>query len=311
MYTPNLKSPKVFTDISIATVAPYIDWVFFFRAWGLPGRFEGLDSFCGCEQCDQSFLLQNRKYGIDKAREALSLYKDARELLRKAKDERLLRISAKILFTPAHSANEGLVLEPEGAPPIYLPMLRQQQPSELVGKCVSVADFVSPNSDFIGLFALSVHGADELSDRYKQEGDLYNSILIKSVADRLAEATAEWLHQEVRTTYWGYAPGESYSPKELMRVPYQGIRPAIGYPSIPDQRILFRTNQLLKMEEIGTQITENGAMRPNASISGIYISHPKAFYFMVGKVGDDQLADYAQRSGCTKEELGKWLTHNL
>lgn len=311
MYIPRLKGDKVFDDIDITTIVPYIDWVFFFKAWGLPGRFDGMDNFCGCEQCTQSFLIKNKKYGIDKAREALNLYQDARDTLRKIKDEGLLKIRAKIRFCQAHSENEGIVLSPDEMDKIYLPMLRQQQPGELSGKCVSVADFVSPTTDFIGLFCLCVDGADKLSDQYKEKGDLYNSILIKSIADRLAEATAEWLHQQVRTTYWGYAPDEHYTPKELLKVPFDGIRPAIGYPSIPDQRIIFRVNELLHMEEIGMSITENGAMRPNASISGLYISHPKSFYFMVGKVGDDQLTDYAKRSGCKKEELEKWLMHNL
>lgn len=311
MTEPRLKGEKIFDSIDIATVAPYIDWVFFFKAWGLPGRFEGLDNFCGCEQCLQNFMVRNRNYGIDKAREALSLYQDARNLLKRAKDENLLQIKAKITFTAAHSENEGIMLTPEGRENIYLPMLRQQHPSELVGKCVSLSDFISPKSDFIGIFSLCVNGADTLSETYKAEGDLYNSILIKSVADRLAEATAEWLHQQVRTTYWGYAPDEDFTPKELMKIPFEGIRPAIGYPSIPDQRIIFRVNQLLKMEDIGMKITENGAMRPNASICGLYISHPKSFYFMVGKVGADQIEDYARRSGTPKEELEKWLMHNL
>lgn len=311
MYTPRLKGEKTFDDIDISTIVPYIDWIFFFKAWGLPGRFDGMDNFCGCEQCAQNFLIKNRKYGIDKAREALNLYQDARDTLRKIKEEQLLKIKAKIMFCPAHSENEGIVLNPEDKGEIYLPMLRQQQPGELSGKCVSIADFISPKSDFIGLFCLCVDGADAISEQYKSKGDLYNSILIKSIADRLAEATAEWLHQQVRTTYWGYSPNEQYSPQELMKQPFDGIRPAIGYPSIPDQRILFRVNQLLKMEEIGMEITENGAMRPNASISGLYISHPKSFYFVVGKVGDDQLEDYAKRSECPKEELGKWLMHNL
>lgn len=311
MDIPKIKGPKVFPDIDIVSIVPYIDWVFFFKAWGLPGRFEGIENFCGCEQCAQNFMIKNRKYGIDKSREALSLYQDARNLLRKLKEDGLLHIKAKIMFVPAHSENEGIILSAPGEADIYLPMLRQQKPSELVGKCVSISDFIAPKDDFIGLFCLSVKGADELSEQYKAKGDLYNSILVKSIADRLAEATAEWLHQQVRTTYWGYAPDEHYSPKELMSVPYKGIRPAIGYPAIPDQRILFKTNQLLKMEEIGIEITENGAMRPNASISGLYISHPKSFYFMVGKVGEDQLNDYARRSGCDKAELEKWLMHNI
>ena len=311
MYIPRLKGAKTFENIEISTIAPYIDWVFFFKAWGLPGRFDGLDNFCGCEQCLQNFLVTNRRYGTDKAREAMNLFVDARNMLKRAKDENLLHIRARIVFSPAHSANEGIMLTPEDGEDIYLPMLRQQHPSELVGKCISLADFVSPESDFIGLFSLCIDGADQLSERYKTEGDLYNSILIKSVADRLAEATAEWLHQQVRTTYWGYAPDENYTPKELMKLPFKGIRPAIGYPAIPDQRIIFRVNQLLKMEEIGMHITENGAMQPNASICGLYISHPKSFYFMVGKVGSDQLDDYAKRSGSDRNELGKWLMHNI
>ena len=311
MTEPRLQGSKKFADISIETIAPFIDWVFFFKAWGIPCRVEDVENYCGCEACRQNFLNKYRSMGREKAQEALSLFTDATAMLRRFRRDRLVSIRAKIMFVPARSQDEGIMLLPPGRKEVYLPMLRQQHRGEKSGACVSCADFVSPRSDYVGLFALTVSGGDQLSDRYKWAGDMYNSILVKSLCDRLAEATSEWLHQQVRTTYWGYAPGEAFTPKELMTVPYKGIRPAIGYPSIPDLSLIFRTNGLLHMEEIGIKVTEHGAMRPNASISGLYISHPQSFYFMVGQVGEDQLADYARRSGTTVDELRPWLVNNI
>jgi 5-methyltetrahydrofolate--homocysteine methyltransferase len=311
MFVPNLKGSKLLNPIEIDTIVPYIDWIFFFKAWGLPGRFEGMDNYCGCEACQQAFLLKYRHIGIDKAREALSLYQDAQTLLREVRSRHLLRIQAKIRFCPAHSVNEGILVQPGGTEDsVYLPMLRQQHPGERSGCCVSLCDFVSPEADYVGFFAISVQGTEALSEDYRQHNDPYNAILIKSVSDRLAEAAAEWLHQQVRTTYWGYAPDEHFSPKELMNIPYKGIRPAIGYPSMPDQSLIFLADRLLHVSEVGIHITENGAMQPNSSIFGLYIAHPASFYFMVGKVGEDQLADYARRSGKSRAELDKWMTHN-
>lgn len=310
MVIPHLKGTKTFDEIAINDVVDYIDWVFFFHAWGLPGRYRGLEGFCDCAACRQNFMVLNRHVPEDKRKEVLNLYTDAANMLKRIKQDALLSISAKIRFVSAKSADEGLYLQGEQGG-VYLPLLRQQHIGEKNKMCLSIADFVSPYDDYVGFFALCVKGADALSLSFRNKGDDYNALLIKSLADRLAEATAEWLHLQVRKVYWGYSPDENFSPHELFKVPYVGIRPAIGYPSLPDQSLIFRVNSLLNVEEIGIQITENGAMRPNASICGMYISHPQSSYFMVGKIGEDQLADYAKRCGVSVDEVKKWLTHNL
>ena len=307
MYIPKLKEAKTI-NVAIETVMPYIDWVFFFRAWGISGRFDGLKNFCNCESCRQDFLLKNRHLGAAKAKEALDLYANAISALELMQKKKLVSIKAKLMICKARSENEGITIASKGNR-IYLPMLRQQHAGERCGCCVSMCDFVSPSEDYVGVFALSVKGADEMAEKFKKEGNYYDSILAKSLGDRLAEATSEWLHQKCRKEYWAYAPDEDYTPEELMRVPYQGIRPAIGYPSIPDLSLIFRVDQLIDLSSVGISATENGAMKPNASICGLYISHPKSFYFMVGKIGDDQLEDYAKRCGRTVEETRRWL-HN-
>ena len=146
---------------------------------------------------------------------------------------------------------------------------------------------------------------------FEREGDTYNSMLLQTLTDRLAEATAEYLHEKVRKEYWGYAKDESLSIPDLYKVKYQGIRPAIGYPSLPDQLLNFTLDGLLDMSQIGVSLTENGAMYPHASVCGLMFAHPASQYFSVGKIGEDQLADYAGRRGKTVEEMRKFLAANL
>ena len=209
-------------------------------------------------------------------------------------------MSAILFFAKAHSQDEGILITEEEGKELYLPMLRQQHPSERNDYCLSMADFISPKEDYIGLFAVTVHGGDEWAERMKNEGDDYTSLLIKSVADRLAEATAEWLHEEIRSNYWGYAKATGA----------EGIRPAFGYPSLPDLSLIFEANKLLNLKDIGVSISENGAMKPNASICGLHISHPQSCYFMISKIGTDQKEDYAKRRGVSLMELGRWLVNN-
>lgn len=308
MYIPKLKETKTI-HVAIETVLPYIDWVFFFKAWGISGRFEELEKFCGCEACRQAFLMHNRKFGLEKAKEALELYSCAIEMLKEVQKKKQLTIEAKVRFCKVRQQDEGILVMPDNGETVYLPTLRQQHIGERMKFCVSMCDFISPVEDYMGFFCLTVHGADEIAENFKKIGDVYRSILIKSLGDRLAEATSEWLHQQVRKIYWGYAPDEDFTPQELFKVPYQGIRPAIGYPSMPDLSMLFRVDKIIDTQTIGINITENGAMRPNASICGMYVSHPKSYYFMVGNIGDDQLKDYAERCGSTPDAIKRWL-HN-
>ena len=146
---------------------------------------------------------------------------------------------------------------------------------------------------------------------FEREGDTYNSMLLQTLTDRLAEATAEYLHEKVRKEYWGYAKDESLSIPDLYKVKYQGIRPAIGYPSLPDQLLNFTLDGLLDMSQIGVSLTENGAMYPTASVSGIYIAHPSSQYFMIGSIDEEQLKDYASRRNLTEEQVRKLLSRNI
>ncbi len=302
MYKPFVPSFLGRREISVdlLPVIQRIDWRFFFHAWKLTGNYEGLDTLCKCEACKVQWLLRFRPEEKEKAQEAYKLLKDAKEILREGIADKILNLSAIVYFSEARSIGEGISFTKEGQEILYLPMLRQQHESERNGYCLSIADFISSEKDYIGMFAVTVHGGDEWAEKAKQEGDDYKSLLIKSVADRLAEATAEWLHEKIRTEYWGYAQ-ESNA---------EGIRPAFGYPSIPDLSLLFEANKLLHLDEIGIHISENGAMKPNASICGLHISHPQAFYFIVGKIGDDQKESYAKQRGKKIEDIEKWLVNN-
>ena len=184
-----------------------------------------------------------------------------------------------------------------------IPCLRQQQQGS---EFLCLADFVG-KQDKIGVFATTVdHGFETDFD-----GDPYERMMMQLIADRLAEATAERLHEEVRKRYWGYAPDERLSVSEMQQERWQGIRPAVGYPSLPDTSLNFVIDQLLDLHQIGIRLTESGAMKPHASVSGLMLAHPEARYFSIGKIGEDQLADYARRRGVPVELMRKFLGGNL
>ena len=213
-------------------------------------------------------------------------------------------------FFPANSVGDDVLIDT-----IHFPMLRQQSYKE-EGVYKSLADYIMPLSenrtDYIGAFVVTAGaGADYLKNKLEVEGDTYNSMLLQTLLDRLAEATAEYLHYKVRTEYWGYAKQESYSIPDLFRVKYQGIRPAIGYPSLPDQLLNFVLDKFLDMSKINVQLTENGAMYPTASVSGLYFSHPESQYFMIGTIDKEQATDYARRRGLSEIEIHKILNKNI
>lgn len=209
------------------------------------------------------------------------------------------KVRALFLIEDAHAEGDNIVLENSGR---VLPMLRQQQGSP----CLCLSDFVSPVHDRIGLFATSADGGLETDFDH----DPYAKMMAQLLADRLAEAMAEMMHEQVRKTYWGYAPDEQLTMDELHQERFQGIRPAVGYPSLPDASINFILNEELDMRQIGIRLTENGAMRPHASVSGLMISHPQACYFSVGKIGEDQLVDYARRRSIPVALARKFLGAN-
>ncbi|MDE6173986.1 MAG: methionine synthase, partial [Duncaniella sp.] len=169
-----------------------------------------------------------------------------------------------------------------------------------------LADYIAPDGDYAGAFAVSIDFADEVRG-FESAGDSYRSLLVQSLAHRCAEAASEWLHAKVRRELWGYAPAEDLSVKELFQARYSGIRPAVGYPSLPDQKLTFTLDRLLGLAEIGVSLTDNGAMEPSATVCGLYIAHPESSYFMLGRIADDQIADYGGRRSLEADEVKSLL----
>lgn len=304
---PKQKGIIILRNISLREISAYINWTYFFSAWKITGNYAGIEEICSCLSCETAFLqkAENR----EKAAEALQLFKDARELFSEIIENNTLSANATFCIIKAKSENEGIVFYPnDDLNGIYIPMLRQQQANQSAYH-LSLADFISPTNDYAGIFAVSIVGADELKNKYESADDTYKSLLVQTVADRLAEAAAEWLHKQIRTTYWSYVPDENLSTKELFKSRYQGIRPAVGYPSLPDQSVIFTLNKILDFSAIGISITENGAMYPTSSICGLLLAHPQSAYFVIGKIGEDQLKDYANRKGVSVEEVKRWLSN--
>ncbi len=287
-------------DVPLDEIARYIDWTFFFSAWELKGRFPG--------------ILQHPEYG-PAARE---LYEHAKTLLAQIIDEKLLTARASYGFWPANADGDDIVLYTDDARRKELarfPMLRQQEviPDRRPNR--SLADFIAPRDsgvpDYLGLFAVTAgHGADRLVRRFEAALDDYNAIMVKALADRLAEAFAEYLHAQARKD-WGYGGRESLTVDDLIAEKFKGIRPAFGYPACPDHSEKFTLFELLDAGKQGITLTDHGAMLPAASVSGLYFSHPEAKYFNVGRLGRDQVESYARRKGFSVEEAEKWLGPNL
>jgi len=273
---------------ALAVLREYIDWTFFFHAWELRGRFPG--------------ILSHPELG-PAARE---LYENAQALLDEIVANGWLRARGVYGFWPARACGDDLVLD-NG---VRFPMLRQQVDHGDDRHNLSLADFVSPAGDHLGAFAVTAGvGADELARRFEADHDDYRAIMVKALADRLAEAFAEYLHETARRDW--YERGPRLTNRELIAEKYSGIRPAFGYPACPDhtdKRTLF---DLLGAGEVGLELTETCAMTPAASVAGLYFGHPEARYFTVGKIGRDQVADYASRKGMTVSEVERWLGPNL
>ena len=296
-------------SIDLKEIIPFIDWTFFFMAWRLSGKYEGIETVHDCLSCKMSWLHQFPLADRPKAEEALKLYQDAQEMLLSMLDEKIVTVNAGFGIFDGYAIDDNIYIKHHQVT-ITLPMLRQQHPST-DGFCYSLADFLAEENDYIGAFATTIQGVEAYAETFEKEDDVYRSILAKTLSDRLAEATAEWLHWKVRTEYWGYAPNENLTIKEMLKTQYSGIRPAVGYPSLPDQSIIFNLDALLKFNETGIQLTENGAMFPNASVCGLYFAHPQSKYFMIGKIDQHQFTDYAHRCGKSPDELRKWMAANL
>ena len=285
----------------LAELVPFIDWTPFFHTWELRGRYPSIfdDATVGAK--------------------AKELYDDARRLLDEILQKNWLKAKAVYGFFPAASIGDDIELYADGSRATImatLHSLRQQGEKPQGQPNLALADYVAPKDsgrgDFIGAFAVTAGiGLDELCKRFDRDHDDYNSIMAKALADRLAEAFAEWLHRKVREE-WGYGKGEQLSNEELIREKYRGIRPAPGYPACPDhteKRVLF--DLLHAEQEAGITLTESFAMLPAAAVSGLYFAHPEAAYFAVGKIGKDQVEDYARRKGLDLHTVERWLAPNL
>jgi 5-methyltetrahydrofolate--homocysteine methyltransferase len=297
---PAFLGRRVVDDVSLEEIARYIDWTFFFSAWELKGRFPK--------------ILEHERHGAA----ARELYEHGQELLGRIVSERLLTPSGVYGFWPANRDGDDIVVWDDDArnrERLRFYMLRQQavKPNEQPYFCLS--DFVAPVGanveDHIGAFAVTTGiGAEELAKQFERDHDDYNAIMVKALADRLAEAFAELLHERARRE-WGYEPEGGFSNEELIAEKYRGIRPAFGYPACPDHTEKKALWALLGADEVGISLTENFAMKPGASVSGIYLAHPKARYFAVGPIDREQVQDYAARKGISVAEAERWLQPNL
>ena len=294
---------KVLT-YTIHEVAPYINWIYFFHAWGFQPRYAAIADIHGCDSCRAYWLTTFPEEERAKAAEAMQLFKEANRMLNQLDEN--YHVHTIFRLCEANADEDNLILDGK-----LFPLLRQQIPHPDGSPFLCLSDFVRPLSsgipDTVGIFAASCDGEVELL----YEKDPYKRMLVQTLADRLAEAATEKMHEYVRKVAWGYAKDENLSIPDLLKEKFQGIRPAVGYPSLPDQSVNFLLNDLLHMEQIGITLTENGAMRPHATVCGLILAHPAARYFAVGKIGNDQLEDYARRRKMSVKEIRKFLAANL
>ena len=295
---PTFLGTRVFRTYDVSELVPLIDWTPFFQTWELKGRFPA--------------ILEDEKQG----QAARQLWDDAQAMLKRVVEERWFNPKAVIGFWPANAVGDDIRLYTGESRQETLATFHglRQQLSKRDGKpnmCIS--DFVAPEGgapDYIGAFVVT-SGAEEerISERFARDNDDYRSIMVKALADRIAEAFAERMHQRVRTEFWAYAPDENYSNEDLIREEYRGIRPAPGYPAQPDHTEKATLFDLLQAEpRVGVKLTESYAMWPGSSVSGLYLSHPDAYYFGVAKVERDQVEDYSVRKGMDIREVERWLS---
>ncbi|MCR8919222.1 vitamin B12 dependent-methionine synthase activation domain-containing protein [Bacteroides sp. ET225] len=282
----------------------YINWIYFFHAWGFQPRFATIADIHGCDACRAGWLASFQTNDRQKASEAMQLHKEAMRMLWSLDEE--FRVYAVYKLMDANSDGDNLLLDGT-----VFPLLRQQTRIAPDNPFLCLSDFVRPLSsgicDTVGGFATTV---DPTMEELYQNDD-FKCLLVKTLAERLAEAAAERTHELVRKEVWGYAKDENLTIKQLLREDYQGIRPAVGYPSLPDISVSFLLDRLIDMKRIGIRLTENGMMYPHASVCGLMFAHPASKYFSVGKIGLDQLQDYALRRGMSVEDMKKYLAANL
>lgn len=301
IFTPNQLGITVVENQDLRELLPFIDWSPFFRSWDLHGKYPQ--------------ILEDEVVGA----QAKELLKDAQVILKRILDEKLL--TAKAIFgifkANSNETDDILIFDENNDQKTKFITLRQQAQRSKGKDYLALSDFIAPESsgktDYMGAFCVTTgFGTDELAQEYEKANDDYNAIMVKALADRFAEAYAEFLHKKVRTEYWGYANQENLTNEELIAEKYKGIRPAPGYPACPDHLEKHAIWDLLKVEEnIGVYLTESLAMFPTASVSGYYFGSPHAKYFGLGKIAEDQLKDYSKRKGISLQEARKWLNPNL
>ncbi|MDX8554206.1 methionine synthase [Tenacibaculum sp. 1B UA] len=302
--TTNITKPKELgvqklEQVSLKDLVPYFDWSPFFRSWDLHGKYPD--------------ILEDEIVGV----EATSLYKDAHEMLQQIIEKQALKPKAIFGLFEANSINDDdISVQKKGKEVVVFRTLRQQLKKREGKPSFALADFIAPKeterTDYIGAFCTAIFGADELALQYKENHDDYNAIMAQAIADRFAEALAEYLHHRVRTKHWGYASEENLTNNELIKEDYKGIRPAPGYPACPDHLEKETIWELLQVEKnIGVTLTESLAMWPAAAVSGYYFANEEAKYFGLGKITDDQVRDYAERKNIALEKARKWLHSNI
>jgi 5-methyltetrahydrofolate--homocysteine methyltransferase len=300
---PQTLGVSVYDDIPLTTLRSFIDWTPFFLSWELRGKYP--------------VIFDDAVYGA----EAQKLFAEANALLDTIIAEKTLQAKAVCGLFPANTVHDDdiEIYADDSRTTVLttLNCLRQQAQKSSTVPNLSLSDFIAPKhtgiADYMGAFAVTAGiGTDELCKRYEAQHDDFASIMVKAIADRLAESAAEWLHAEVRRTVWGYAPDEHLDNDALIKETYQGIRPAPGYPACPDHTEKRKLFDLLSAEKhTGMLLTESYAMFPAASVSGWYFAHPKAKYFPIGRISKDQVIDYARRKNMNVEEAEKWLAPSL
>lgn len=301
IFTPNQLGIQVFENQDLEELIPFIDWSPFFRSWDLHGKYPN--------------ILEDEVVG----EQAKELFADGQKILKKIVDEKLLKAKAIFGIFKANSneTDDILIYDENDQEQVKFLTLRQQVQKSKGKDYLALSDFIAPKStgktDYMGAFCVTTgFGTDELSDQYEKDNDDYNAIMVKAIADRFAEAYAEFLHKKVRTEYWGYANQENLSNEELIAEKYKGIRPAPGYPACPDHLEKHAIWDLLKVKEnIGVYLTESLAMFPTAAVSGYYFGSPHAKYFGLGKITEEQVKEYSERKGISLQEARKWLNPNL
>ena len=299
--SPAVPGRTVLKDYPLAEIVEYFDWQPFFNAWEMKGSFPD--------------ILNNPSTG----EAARKLYDDAQEMLRRIIDEKWLQANGVIGLFPANAVDDSIEIYTDDSRTEVretLHMLRQQGQHRQGIPNRSLADFVAPKesglADHVGAFAVTGGlGAQDRIAAFKAEHDDYSAILLEALADRFAEGFAELLHEKVRREYWGYSPDEDLDNRALIKEEYQGIRPAPGYPANPEHTEKETLWRLLDVDEIGIKLTDRMAMWPGAAVSGFYFGHPQSQYFVVGRLGRDQVEDYAERKGWTLKEAEGWLASNL